>query len=1016
MAATHNDKRSDGAESDLAAPGARAGASAGLRFWRSLDEFAGEPRGSQDVQTKFPDGVYELPSAVGRREILKVMAASAALAGLTGCTKLPTQHIVPYVRQPEDILAGQPIFYATAISLGGVASGILVESHMGRPTKIEGNPDHPASLGATDALTQAATLSLYDPDRSQTVVHDGRIGSWNEFQRELAIALEEQKQKKGAGLRILTETITSPSLAAEMQALLGAYPDARWHQYESAGRDMAREGSKLAFGEYVSTVYRVDQAKVILALDSDFLCKGPGHVRYARDFAQGRHPEGTMSRLYAIEATPTNTGAMADHRLRLRASEIESFARMLARQLGLEVPAGQPISSAQPAAWIPALSRDLQQSAGTSLVVAGDEQPAVVHALVHAINQRLGNFDKTVYFTPPLEANPANQWESCNELAIDLRAGRVDLLIVIGGNPAYDAPADLDFKDLLRNVKFSARLGLYEDETSALCHWHIPQTHFLEEWGDARAFDGTISIIQPLIAPLYDGKSACELVALLAGQHGQSNHDIVQGYWKTQAAGAQGGSVKAAAAARSGTANSGGDSFDTFWRKTLRDGLVAGSAFPSRPVALKAGFASQPQAPASGLEIIFRPDPTTWDGRFANNGWLQELPKPLTKLTWDSVAMFSPETAGRLGLKNEDTVELKYQGRTIRAPVWVMPGHADESVTVFLGYGRTRSGRVGTGVGFDAGWIRPLNTQWFGSGLAVSKTGARWALATTQHHDTMEGRDLVRVATLEEYRKNPNFAQGDVQKNPLSLYPEVSREGYQWGLAIDLNACTGCGACVVACQAENNIPVVGKEQVLRGREMHWIRIDRYYEGDSNDPNTYYEPVPCMHCENAPCELVCPVGATMHSPEGLNEMVYNRCVGTRYCSNNCPYKVRRFNFLLFSDWNTPSLFGLRNPNVTVRSRGVMEKCTYCVQRINATKIEAEKQDRTVRDGEIVSACQQACPSEAIVFGNVGDANSRVSKLKAKTLNYSLLEELNTRPRTTYLARLRNVNPEMPETSA
>jgi Fe-S-cluster-containing dehydrogenase component len=1012
MPETHSDKRSEQAGVDLEASRSRAGV--GLRFWRSLDEFAGAPAVAPNAHDEPARDSHGVPGAFNRREILKVMAASAALAGLTGCTKLPTQHIVPYVRQPEDILAGQPVFYATAMTLGGVASGILVESHMGRPTKIEGNPDHPASLGATDAFTQAAALSLYDPDRSQAVVHDGRIGSWNEFQRELALALEDQKPKKGAGLRILTETVTSPSLAAQIQTLFSAFPEARWHQYESTGRDTAREGSKLAFGEYANAVYRVGQARVILALDADFLCSGPGHIRYAREFARGRRPEGMMKRLYAVEATPTNTGAVADHRLRLRASEIESFARTLAQQLGIDVAAGQPISSALPATWIPALLRDLQRSAGASLVVAGDEQPAALHALVHAINQRLGNFDKTVYFTAPLEVNPVNQWRSCNELAIDLRAGRVELLVVISGNPAYDAPADLDIKDLLPNVKFSARLGLYEDETSALCHWHIPQTHFLEEWGDARAFDGTISIVQPLIAPLYDGKSAHELVALLAGQHGQSNHDMVQGYWKMRVGSIQGTQGKAPA--QPGAASAGEDLFDTFWNKTLRDGVMAGTGFPSRPVSLRAGLPLSPQAPASGLEIIFRPDPTTWDGRFANNAWLQELPKPLTKLTWDSVAMFSPETAGRLNLKNEDTVELKYQGRTIRAPVWVMPGHANESVTVFLGYGRRRSGRVGTRVGFDAGWIRPLNTQWFGSGLAVSKTDARWPLATTQHHDTMEGRDLVRVATLEEYRKNPSFAQADVPKNPLSLYPEVNREGYQWGMAIDINACTGCGACVVACQAENNIAVVGKTEVLRGREMHWIRIDRYYEGDSDAPNAYYEPVPCMHCENAPCELVCPVGATVHSPEGLNEMVYNRCVGTRYCSNNCPYKVRRFNFLLFSDWNTPSLFGLRNPNVTVRSRGVMEKCTYCVQRINAAKIQAEKQDRTVSDGEIVTACQQACPSEAIVFGNVADANSRVSKLKAKTLNYSLLEELNTRPRTTYLARLRNMNPEMPEASA
>ena len=630
-------------------------------------------------------------------------------------------------------------------------------------------------------------------------------------------------------------------------------------------------------------------------------------------------------------------------------------------------------------------------------MIAGDQQPLVVHALVHAINQSLGNFDQTIYFTQPVEESPSNQWEAIGELAADIRAGKVTTLLILGGNPAYDAPADLGFKELLPKVPFSVRLGLYEDETSALCHWHIPQAHNLESWGDARAFDGTVTVIQPLIAPLYAGKSEHDFLAILNGQLGKSSHDIVHDYWK----------AKQPNALR----------FDAFWEKTLRDGVVSDTAFPPKQVSVKSGIGEQaPSAAAPGLEIIFRPDPTIWDGQFANNGWLQELPKPLTKLTWDSVAMMSPKTAQRLGIKSEDAIELKYQGRTIVAPAWVMPGHADESVTVFLGYGRTRAGRVGNGVGFDAGWIRPYATPWIGTGLEIRKTGDKWPLAATQTHSSMEGRDLVRVATLADYKKNPTFAQVDNEENPLSLFPEVKYEGNAWGMALDLNSCTGCGACVAACQAENNIAVVGKREVLIGREMHWIRIDRYYEGDVDDPKTYHEPVLCMHCEDAPCEVVCPVAATVHSSEGLNEMVYNRCVGTRYCSNNCPYKVRRFNFRLYSDWDTPSLFGMRNPNVTVRSRGVMEKCSYCVQRISAVKIEAEKQDRPIRDGEIVTACQQSCPSEAIVFGNINDPNSKVALLKAKNRNYKLLEELNTRPRTTYLARLRNPNPEIEKAAA
>ncbi len=969
------------------------------RFWRGLDELADTPEFRNHKENEFPHGANDPDAKLDRRDLLKVMAASAAFAGLTGCTKLPTQKIVPYVKQPEEIIPGKPLFYATAVTLGGVATGVLVESHMARPTKIEGNPDHPGSLGASDALSQASILGMYDPDRSQAEIHDGRVASWAEFQEELSTALGTEKGTGGGGVRLLTPTITSQTLGDQINAFLKAYPSAKWIQYESVTRDNLRQGAKLAFGEYVNTVFRVDQAEVIVSLDSDFLTVGPGSLRYAREFSRRRRvegPESKMNRLYAVESTPTSTGAMADHRVRMRASDVEGFARALARELGMSAVAGPASAPSVPSGWIAALARDLKQHPGATLVVAGDQQPPVVHALAHAINQSLGNFDKTVYFTEPLEVSADNQWDSMGQLAADIRAGSVTTLVILGSNPVYDAPADLGFKEILPKVAFSVRLGLYEDETSALCHWHIPQAHELESWGDARGFDGTATVIQPLIAPLYGGKSEIDFMAVVNGQSSKSSHDLVQAYWQAQ---------------RSSVPR-----FDAFWEKTLRDGVIADTAFPPKAVSLKPGIGSDaPAATAQGLEIVFRPDHSMWDGRFANNGWLQELPKPLSALTWDSVAMFSAKTAERLGIKNEDAVELKYQGRTIVAPAWIMPGHADESVTAFLGYGRTRSGRVGTGTGFDAGWIRPLATPWIGTGLEVRRTGNRWPLATTQTQSTMEEREPIRIATLDAYQKNPKFAQADAVENPLSLYPEVKYEGQQWGMAIDLNACTGCGGCVVACQAENNIAVVGKTEVIIGRHMHWIRIDRYYEGGVDDPETFHQPVLCQHCEDAPCEVVCPVAATVHSPEGLNEMVYNRCVGTRYCSNNCPYKVRRFNFRLYSDWDTPSFFGMRNPNVSVRSRGVMEKCSYCVQRINAAKITAEEEDRPVRDGEIVTACQQSCPSEAIVFGNINDPQSRVAKLKAMNRNYKLLEELNTRPRTTYLAKLRNPNPEIEKTS-
>lgn len=1011
---------------DLASIRSRLQSARGSRFWRSLAEIA-ETREFQDfLYHEFPHDLAKEGKGVSRRDVLRLMGASAALAGLTACTKLPPQKIVPYVRPPEEFIPGKPLFYATAMPLGGVATGLVVESHMGRPTKIEGNPNHPASLGATDVFAQASILTLYDPDRSQVLVQEGRIGSWSAFLAALNNARDLLRARKGAGLRILTETVTSPTLAYQLGALLAEFPLAKWHQHEPAGRDAAREGARLAFGEYVNTVYHFDRADVILALDADFLCAGPGNLRYAREFAEKRRiseSSSSMNRLYVVESTPSNTGTMADHRLALRSGEIDTLARSVAERLGVKTGA---VTGAGPSGvrtdWIAALVRDLENHRGSSVVVAGDQQPPAVHAWAHAINHALDNMGKTVTYTAPVEAKPVDQMQSLRELVQDIKAGSVEVLIIFDSNPVYTAPADLQFAEHLLKVGLRIHLGLYDDETAALCHWHVPEAHYLESWGDARAYDGTVSVIQPLIAPLYDGKSPHELLAILLGQADRSAHDIVHDYWKSQ--------------------NPSKD-FEKIWETSLHDGFIASTALPAKPVSLKMGAnqpASKPQPQGSSqsevgpsstgsLEIVFRPDPTVWDGRFANNGWLQELPKPLTKLTWDNAAMVSPATAERLGLSNEEVVELRLEGRSVQAPVWIVPGHADDSITVHLGYGRKRAGRVGTSAGFNAYALRTSGKPWFGAGLEIRKTGTHYPLAATQHHQSIDTtgrereeesasafkRDLVRIATLEEFRKNPDFAKDPEEKTTKapSMYPGFASEGYAWGMAIDLNSCIGCNACVVACQAENNIPVVGKDQVEAGREMHWIRIDTYYRGGLDNPETYHEPVPCMHCENAPCEVVCPVAATTHSPEGLNEMVYNRCVGTRYCSNNCPYKVRRFNFKLYSDWTTPSLMGLRNPNVTVRSRGVMEKCTYCVQRISAAKIEAEKQDREVRDGEITTACEQACPTQAIVFGNIKDANSRVSKLKAQSRNYALLTELNTRPRTTYLARLRNPNRDIKE---
>jgi len=971
---------------DIARARTRLESLEGREYWRSLEELLETEDFREHLHREFR---VPIDSGVNRRELLTLMGASIALAGLTGCTRQPTERIFPYVKAPEELVPGVPLFYATAHVHGGYARGILAKSYMGRPIKIEGNELHPASLGGTDVFAQGFLLNLYDPDRSQTLRERGEIRPWSALLAAVRLAVEKERPSRGAGLRLLTGTVTSPTLEKQIGGVLAAFPEAKWVAWEPAGRNNVFEGARLAFGEAVEPRYAFDQADVILSLESDFLATGPAMPRAVRDFASRRRGQ-NPNRLYVVEATPSLTGARADHRRPMRPSEIEAFAAAVAVAVGA-------IASAAPTdPFVEAVASDLKSHRGAGLVVAGESQPPAVHALAHAINEALGNAGKTVTYSEPVAGGPSDQTAALAELVRDMEAGRVSTLVILDGNPVFNAPADFGFAKAMERVGLRIHLGLYDDETSRVCHWHIPAAHSLEAWSDARAFDGTVTILQPLIAPLFGGKSAHEVLAAFSEQPEKSGHDIVKDAWSGKLPGADP---------------------EYAWRRALHDGLVEGTAFPPKPVRVRPDLGSEIRIPKSetGLTLLFRPDPAIWDGTYANNGWLQELAKPLTKLTWDNAALVAPATAQKLGLTTGDVVELAVGGRKVPAPVWVMPGQAQDCVTVHLGYGRTRGGRVANGKGFDAFRLRASAALWAAPGLELAKTERRATLATTQHHYAMEGRDPVRAVTAEEYRKDPGVVArlGQAPPGPEdTLYPKLPTGSYAWGLSIDLAGCVGCNACVIACQAENNIPVVGKEEVARGRALQWIRVDRYYKGDLDNPETVHQPVTCMHCENAPCEVVCPVNATVHSAEGLNQMVYNRCVGTRYCSNNCPYKVRRFNFFLYTDFTTEILKLVRNPDVTVRSRGVMEKCSYCVQRINRARYAAEKENRPIKDGEIVTACQQACPAEAITFGNVSDPESRVSKAKAEPRNYGLLTELGTRPRTTYLASLSNPNPTLP----
>lgn len=962
-------------------------------WWCSLDDRR-QDAGAPEREDEFPQWSRQgVP--LHRRDFMKLLGASMALAGVGGCSKPADEHIVPYVHPPEAGTQDEARHYATAVSLNGYGLGVIGSNYSGRPVKLEGNPDHPASHGRTDTFTQAEILQLWDPERSKLVSRQGVGASWDDLLGEASGRLQALKARGGAGVRVLTGNITSPSLSAQLQTLQKRFPQAQVHHYEPVCDDHAVQGAELAFGRPLQTHFQIEKASRILSLEADFLDPGPDQVRYAKQFAkarkrgeQGRHD---MVRLYALEACPTLTGAAADHRKSLRAAEIETVARHIAQRLGgsVEAPEKLPVS----ARWLDAAVEDLRQAGSTALVATGRRQPPAVHALVHWINDRLGAAGHTVTYREPVAA-AARHMESLRELARDMQAGQVDTLFILDSNPVYSAPADIDFAHALAQVPLTIHLGLYADETARWCRWHVPMAQVLESWGDVRASDGTVTIQQPLVAPLYSGRTAQQLIAVANGNVTDSARELVRSHWQRQW----------------------GEEFEQRWRRALRTGLVEDTAAPTVAATVSPDLLQRLPSPTlapRGLEIGFIPDGSIWDGRYANNGWLQELPKPMSQLTWDNAALISPITAEQLGIENEQLLELRYHGRTLRAPAWLTPGHSEGAVTLSLGYGREAGAPLASGKGFNANRLRGSEAPWFDHGLEVQRLDETYPLATTQAHHRLHDRHMIKETTLEHFLRNPLFAQHGPPGPPPTLYPGYAYEGHAWGMVVNLNTCIGCNACTIACQAENNIPVVGKEQVRLSREMHWIRVDRYYKGPIDEPETYFQPVPCMHCEHAPCEVVCPVGATLHDSEGLNVQVYNRCIGTRFCSNNCPYKVRRFNFLQYADRQSPSLKAQRNPEVTVRMRGVMEKCTYCVQRIEHARIGARREQRSLQEQDLQTACQQVCPADAIVFGDTNNPASQVSKEKAAPLDYVMLEELNTRPRTSYTAKLRNPNAALKE---
>ena len=924
------------------------------------------------------------PIALNRRQALSLLATGIA-SGLAACSK-PVEEIIPYVKMPERLVPGEAMKFASTLSLSGRGRGVIVTAVDGRPIKIEGNPRHPASLGATDVFAESAVLSLYDPDRSRAVLKQGAIASPEAFRLALQHQLDLMRARGGEGFRLLTGRVTSPTLLRQIDVLLQKFPNAGWHAYEPIDDEKALAGAMLAFGRPLQALPKLDKARVLVTLDADPLGPGPDQLRNARGFAARRNPQGgDFSRIYSIEAAPTLTGAKADHRMALQPQLISEVAVAIASAMGATIrEASLPDQALRMAKQAAA---DLSTNRGSGLVLAGRTLSPETHAIVHWINAQL----QAPMDLIEVEKTPdGRQAGTLADLASAFETGGVNQLVMIGVNPGYDAPNDLEFLSRSTEAGFRLHLGRYADETAGLSTWHIPQTHELETWSDLRSSDGTASLVQPLIRPLFRSWTDHELLALLASEGATSPYDLVRDTWRQR----------------------GGSEFEGWWTRALHDGVIAGGAAPA--AVGQPRLPDIPLAAVSNTEmtLVLRPDPTLWDGSFANNAWLQECPKPLTKQVWGNALSLNPQEATQLGLTSGDVVSLAADSRRIDAPVVVEPGVADGVASLTLGGGRSKAGAIGNGIGTNAYSLRTATNLWAVPKLAIGKTGRREEILTTQNvvRTAVDVRELYPLHTLFE-AGTPRAAPAETKPSLLPNRPRPD-DGHAWAMVIDAAVCIGCNACVVACQAENNVAVVGPEEVARGRDMHWLRVDVYDHGTIERPRPGFQPVPCMHCEHAPCEPVCPVAASVHDGEGLNLQVYNRCVGTRFCEANCPYKVRRFNFFGYSDGEEYANLGLesyraqKNPEVTVRARGVMEKCTYCVQRISAARRAAERDDRPIGLDEVKTACQSACPTSAITFGDLQQKESAVNRQKADPRHYALLEHLGTRPRTTYLADVRN----------